>query len=178
MYQIIKSKIGCLEIIPPIFSDHRGISIKPYHKDTFKELGLVHTFDEDLVVTSAKGVLRGLHLQNPPFEQVKLVWCVQGSILDVAVDVRKESPTYGQYACFHLEAKKHNGAYIPAGFAHGYYVLEEDTVVVYKLSSVYSPEHECGIRWDSLNIPWPSTQPILSDKDANLPLFREFVSKF
>ncbi|KMT22632.1 dTDP-4-dehydrorhamnose 3,5-epimerase [Clostridium cylindrosporum] len=179
MYKINKTNIeGPIEIIPNIFTDHRGVSIKPFHSDTFKRLGLEYDFNEDLMVTSNKGVLRGLHLQKPPYEQAKLIYCVKGSIFDVAVDVRKESLTYGQYACFYIDAKKHNIVYIPAGFAHGYLVIEDDTTVIYKMSSIYSPSHEDGIRWDSINIPWPIKEPILSEKDNKLPPFNSFISEF
>lgn len=179
MYQINRTSInGCLELVPNIFTDHRGTSIKPFHSDTFKSLGLEYNFSEDLMVTSRKGVLRGMHLQKPPFQQAKLIYCVRGSIFDVAVDIRKDSPTYGQYVGFYVDAIKHNIIYIPSGFAHGYLVLEENTTVVYKMSSVYSPEHEAGFRWDSAGISWPQLNPILSDKDKNLPDFDNFVSMF
>lgn len=179
MYQVNKTMLdGCLELIPKVFTDHRGVSIKPFHMDSFIKLEIEHNFNEDLMVNSHKDVLRGLHLQNPPFQQAKLICCVKGSIFDVAVDVRKNSSTYGQYACFYIDSIKHNIIYIPIGFAHGYLVLEDDTTVVYKMSSVYSPGYESGIKWDSLDIPWPVKKPILSKKDNSLPDFKDFVSMF
>lgn len=179
MYKINKTNIeGPMELMPNIFKDHRGVSIKPYHSETFKELGVEYNFNEDLMVTSKKGVLRGLHLQKPPYEQAKLIYCVRGSIFDVAVDIRKKSPTYGQYVYFYVDSKKHNIVYIPAGFAHGYLVMEDETTVVYKMSSVYSPKYEAGIKWNSIDIPWPINEPILSQKDNELPLFSSFVSDF
>lgn len=162
---------GCLEIIPDVFTDHRGISIKPYNTEMLGNIGITHGFSEDLMVTSRKGVIRGLHFQNPPYEQAKLVWCIKGSIFDVAVDIRKDSPTFGMYTYFYLTAEKHNIAYIPIGFAHGYQVLKHDTTVYYKMSSVYAPNYEGGIRFDSLNIPWPLGNPVLSEKDLNLKPF-------
>ncbi|BBB90412.1 MAG TPA: dTDP-4-dehydrorhamnose 3,5-epimerase [Methylomusa anaerophila] len=179
MYQLHKTKIdGCLELTPNIFNDHRGISIKPFHSDFFQTLGVEHNFNEDLMVISHKGVLRGMHLQNPPLQQAKLIYCASGSIFDVAVDVRKNSPTYGQHVAFYVDAVKHNIVYIPSGLAHGYLVLEDCTTVIYKMSSVYSPGLESGFRWDSAAIPWPVQNPILSDKDKSLPGFNDFVSIF
>jgi len=179
VYRIIKTKIeGCIELIPNIFSDHRGLSIKPFHANIFRELGMENQFNEDFMVTSKKGVLRGLHFQKTPFEQAKLLYCVKGSIFDVAVDIRKNSPTYGRYVSFNIDSRNHNMAYIPAGFAHGYMSLEDDTVVIYKMSSGYSQNHEGGIRWDSVDIKWPLIEPILSDKDKVLPKFEDFISIF
>ena len=179
MYEIHKTKLnGCIELIPKSFVDNRGITIKPFHKKTFEELGLEGCFEEDLMVTSQKGVLRGLHMQSPPFQQAKLLYCVRGSIFDVAVDVRKESPSYGKYVSFFVDARRNNMIYIPAGFAHGYQVLEESTTVIYKMTSIYSPEHEAGIQWNSVGIQWPLSEPILSEKDKVLPKLKDFVSPF
>lgn len=179
MYHVNKTKLdGCLELIPKIFNDHRGESVKPYHVDTFRNLGLEYNYGEDLMVTSFKGVLRGLHFQKPPFQQVKLIYCVRGSVVDVAVDIRKDSATFGQYVFFYLDGIRRNLAYIPAGFAHGYLVLEDNTTVIYKMSSVYSPEHEDGIRWDSLGINWPIDNPTISEKDKSLSVFKDFISSF
>lgn len=163
----------CFEFIPKIFSDHRGVSIKPYNVDIFKAMGVIHDFAEDLMVTSHKGVVRGLHFQKPPYEQAKLIWCIKGSIFDVAADLRMNMPGFGNIRCFSIDSKKHNIVYIPAGFAHGYQVLEDDTIVYYKMSSVYSPEYESGIRYDSLGIQWPVENPVLSEKDLKLPLWRQ-----
>jgi dTDP-4-dehydrorhamnose 3,5-epimerase len=179
VYKVNKVNIeGLIELIPNIFTDHRGESIKPYHSETLKELGIQCDFNEDLMVTSNKGVLRGLHLQKPPYEQAKLIYCVKGSIFDVAVDIRKQSLTYGQYVYFNIDAKKHNIVYIPTGFAHGYLVMEDDTTVIYKMSSIYSPDYENGIKWDSIDIPWPIKEPILSEKDKGLSSFNSFNSGF
>ncbi|RCX09888.1 dTDP-4-dehydrorhamnose 3,5-epimerase [Anaerobacterium chartisolvens] len=179
MYSINKTPIeGCFEFTPGIFTDNRGVSIKPYNVDILKSMGVGHGFAEDLMVTSRKGVLRGLHFQRPPYAQAKLIWCVRGSIFDVAVDIRKNSPTYGSFVYFHIDCIKHNIAYIPAGLAHGYQVLEEDTTVFYKMSSVYSPENEGGILYNSLGIAWPLDNPIISEKDLSLPDFKDFVNVF
>ncbi|WPX07799.1 dTDP-4-dehydrorhamnose 3,5-epimerase [Anaerocellum danielii] len=176
MYTINKTKLpGCVEIIPNIFDDHRGTSIKLYHSEIFKSLGIKDVLKEVLCVKSHKNVLRGLHYQKPPFCQAKLVSCLRGSIFDVVVDIRENSPTYGKFECFHIDSKKNNIVYVPVGFAHGYLVLEDDTIVLYNMSEIYSPEHEGGIRWDSLSIPWPIKNPILSDKDMNLPPFNDSI---
>lgn len=177
MYRIKKTNIeNCIEIFPNVFEDNRGITIKPYHRKSFEDLGILEEFKEDLFVTSSKGVIRGLHFQKEPFEQSKLIYCVKGSILDVAIDMRKESKTYGQAVHFHIDSRKRNMAYIPSGFAHGYEVLEEDTMVVYKLSSMYAPEYEEGIRWDSVNIDWNTSNPLLSDKDKKWQTFLEYTN--
>ncbi|MDB3085878.1 dTDP-4-dehydrorhamnose 3,5-epimerase [Clostridioides difficile] len=179
MYKIINTNLeGCVEILPDMFEDKRGTIIKPYHHPSFKELGINENFDEDLFVKSKKGVIRGLHFQRDPFGQSKLIYCISGSILDVAVDIRKDSKTYGEYVCFNLNAEKMNMAYIPNGFAHGYEVLEENTAVIYKLSSKYSPESEGGIKWDSMDICWNEKNPIISDKDKELPTFFEYTTNF
>lgn len=179
LYQKIKSEIeDCFELMPRIFKDHRGISVKTFNEDLYKEIGITHKFAEDLMVTSHKGVLRGLHFQKPSYEQAKLIWCISGSIFDVAVDIRKNSSTYGQFVYFNIDSRKRNLVYIPAGFAHGYQVMEDNTTVYYKMSSVYSPEHEGGLHYSSLNIPWPIEEKIVSDKDIKMPKFNEFISVF
>ena len=179
MHNINKTHLeGCFEFTPRIFKDNRGVSIKPYNVDILRSMGIEHGFAEDLMVTSHKSVLRGLHFQKPPYVQAKLIWCSRGSIFDVAVDIRKSSPTYGSFAYFHIDCRKHNIAYIPEGFAHGYQALEEDTTVFYKMSSVYSPENEGGILYNSLGIPWPLESPIMTEKDLSLPDFENFVSAF
>lgn len=170
---------GCFELIPRIFTDHRGVSIKPFHKYAFEDLGLESCYHEDLIVTSGKYVVRGLHFQYPPYQQIKLVFCTSGSIFDVAVDIRRNSPTYGKHISLVLDAVKHNMIYIPTGFAHGYQALEDNTTVAYKISSIYSPDNEGGIRWDSMNITWPyGKKAVLSEKDKNLPDFKRFISAF
>lgn len=174
MYQLIKTPLeGCIELLPKIFKDSRGVLVKPFYLPALRELGILDEFKEDLVVTSKKNVIRGMHFQRPPFQQAKLVYCIKGAILDVAVDLREGSPTYGQYHCFYLDAEKHNLAYIPTGFAHGYAVLEEETIVSYKMSNIYNSESDGGIRWDSLGIPWNIESPIISEKDKLLPKFNE-----
>ncbi|CEK39033.1 dTDP-4-dehydrorhamnose 3,5-epimerase [Paraclostridium sordellii] len=173
MYKIVKTKLdGCLEIVTNTFNDKRGKSIKTYHNTTFNYLGIKEEFKEDLMVISNKNVLRGLHFQKKPYEQSKIVFCIKGSILDVILDIRKDSVTYGEYILINISSEKNNMVYIPTGFAHGYLTLENDTIVGYKMSEEYAPEYEDGIKWDSLDIPWGIKNPIISDRDENLRDFK------
>lgn len=179
MYQVNKSALdGCLRLEPKIFRDHRGTSIKTFHKDALKECGVKNNFVEDLIAISNKNVLRGLHFQNPPFAQAKLVYCIKGSILDVVLDIRRDSPTYGKYQMFSIDAVNFTMLYISEGFAHGYLSLEDDTIVMYKMSSVYKKELEGGIRWNSIDIPWGINKPIISERDENFVAFSDFKSNF
>ncbi|MFB4168639.1 dTDP-4-dehydrorhamnose 3,5-epimerase [Virgibacillus sp. JSM 102003] len=177
--QINKTMLtDCYEIVPRVFTDKRGTFVKTFHHDSFVSNQLETQFTEQYYSFSHQGVLRGLHFQNPPMHHVKLVYCIMGEVLDAVVDLRNGSPTYGQNQLFKLSAEKKNLIYIPAGMAHGFYVTSENAVVVCNLSTVYSPEYDSGIRWDSLGILWPDQTPILSQKDKELPLFTEFSSPF
>lgn len=178
--EIVKeSKIpGCFLIQPKIFTDERGMLIKPYHSDKYKALGLHSQYNEELIVTSSKGVIRGLHFQYPPLPQIKLVSCVQGRILDVVLDIRKGSPAYGQWDSFILDNENNYVLYVPEGLAHGYAVFEENTVVCYRMSNVFSAELDGGIRWDSAGVNWGIESPVVSGKDRNLLPFCEIDSKF
>lgn len=174
-----KSKLkDCYEIIPNTLTDNRGIFIKTFHYDSFKYNGLETNFAEQYYSISHQGVLRGLHFQNPPKHHVKLVYCLTGQVIDVVVDLRIGSPTYGQFEMFDLSADKKNMVYIPAGMAHGFYVISESAIVVCNLSTVYSAQHDQGILWNSLDIPWPAPSPILSKKDRELPNFSDLSSQF
>lgn len=175
--QIIPTSIdGLVEIIPQAHADHRGWFLEFYKETTFREAGIHYKFVQENMSFSKKGVLRGLHLQLPPFQQAKLVAVLQGSILDVVVDVRKGSPSFGQVFTIHLSAEKRNMLMVPEGFAHGFAALE-DSLFFYKCSNVYNKDTETGIRWDdpALAIPWPLADPILSDKDKNLPTLDELL---
>lgn len=168
----------CFEIIPNTFTDERGIFIKTFHYDSFKENGLETNFVEQYYSVSHQGVLRGLHFQNPPKHHVKLVFCLSGQVIDAVVDLRIGSPTYGQFEMFDLSAEKKNMIYIPAGMAHGFYVISKSAIVVNNLSTVYSAEHDAGIKWNSVGIPWPDSSPILSQKDRKLPPISGFPNQF
>lgn len=169
---------GCYEITPRIQQDQRGFFVKTFHKDIFASQKLVTEFTEEYYSVSHKGVLRGLHFQTPPADHIKMVYCVLGEVMDVVVDLRIGSPTYGQYASFELTAKKANMIYIPKGLAHGFYVTSEQAILMYKVTTVYSPEHDTGIRWNSVGIPWPDTAPIISRRDNSFGEFADFISPF
>ncbi len=170
---------GLLEIKPSVFPDDRGRFFEAWNDRRFKEQGLDMNFVQDNHSFSKKGVLRGLHLQNPPFEQGKLVFVVSGRAIDVAVDIRRDSPTYGQHEKFLLDGEKSNMIYLPPGFAHGFLTLEE-TNLTYKCTNYYDKNSETGILWNSpdLNIDWGMENPLISEKDAVLPKFSEFKSLF
>ena len=179
--EIIKTKIPDLFIIKPrVFEDHRGYFYESYNHEAFQKAGIEEHFVQDNESKSTKGVLRGLHLQRPPHAQGKLVRVVQGSVLDVAVDLRKSSPTFGQWESIELTEKNKLMYWIPAGFAHGFVTLEDNTIFSYKCTSLYDKESEACILWNdpSLKIDWKTEHPILSDKDkAGIP-FRDFISPF
>lgn len=169
---------GCYEIIPQVFKDQRGVFVKTFHEEQFASRGLQTTFAEEFYSLSYQGVLRGLHFQVPPRDLVKLVYCVSGAALDVVVDIRVGSPTFGRHAVCELSAEKANMVYIPSGLAHGFYARTTQVLMMYKVSAVYSPEHDAGILWSSLDIPWPDQAPVISERDANFVQFAEFKSPF
>jgi len=171
---------GLLIIKPRIFNDERGYFYESYNKTSFAENGLDIEFVQDNQSLSQKGVLRGLHFQAPPFEQGKLVRVIKGSVLDVAVDIRPHSPTYGQYVSVLLSGENKTQFWIPPGFAHGFLTLEDNTLFCYKCTGPYSKESECAILWNDpqLNIDWNIEKPIVSTKDQEAELFERFTSPF
>ena len=180
---VIETKIAGLFIIEPrIFEDSRGYFFESFSQREFDEKVGKITFVQDNESRSSYGVMRGLHFQRPPFTQSKLVRCVKGSVLDVAVDIRKGSPTYGQHVAVELTENNHLAVFIPKGFAHGFAVLSEIAVFQYKCDEFYHPESEGGISIldDSLNIDWriPIDEAILSNKDTKHPLLKDFDSPF
>lgn len=169
---------GLLEISPRKFGDDRGFFSETFNAKTFTEAGIDLTFVQDNhSYSAAKGVLRGLHYQLPPFAQDKLVRVTRGAILDVAVDIRKSSPTFGKWVALEVSAEKWNQILVPKGFAHGFMTLVENTEVIYKVTDYYSPEHDRSIRFDdpAIGIEWPlpSSGVQLSDKDQKAPLFAD-----
>ncbi len=160
---------GLIELIPRVFDDERGYFFESYNKPLFTSLGLPMEFVQDNQSFSIKGVLRGIHLQNPPYAQGKLVRVISGQVLDVAVDLREDSPTFGRHETFLLDARLANMAYIPEGFGHGFLALE-DSVFSYKCTNVYHKAAETGILWNDpdLNIDWRISNPLVSDKDLQL----------
>jgi len=170
--------LGCFEILPKIFRDERGFFVKTFHQDVFKKNGLETNFSEEYYSFSYKRVLRGLHFQLPPMDHAKLVYCILGKVFDAVVDLRIGSPTYGKFETFELSSDKANMIYIPKGLAHGFYVLSENAIMMYKVTTIYSPEHDTGILWNSVGIPWPDEKPIISQRDSQFISFADFKSPF
>jgi dTDP-4-dehydrorhamnose 3,5-epimerase len=170
---------GIVEITPRILEDRRGLFFESYNENTFKKNGLDLTFVQDNHSFSYKNVLRGLHFQKPPFEQGKLVRVIKGKVLDVVVDIRPKSPTFGEHLKVELDEKRGNMLWIPAGFAHGFLTLE-DTIFVYKCTNFYNKASEDGIIWndDALQIDWGIENPITSDKDLEYKPFTENKGAF
>jgi len=179
----IKTKIPDLTIIEPkVFGDKRGYFFESFNYNEFKNNIYEVNFVQDNESKSSRGVLRGLHFQKPPFTQAKLVRCVKGKVLDVAVDIRKGSPTYGEFEIVELSEENKRQLFVPRGFAHGFVVLSDETIFSYKVDNWYSPEHDSGILWNdgSLNIDWQinPNEVLLSEKDKVLQLFENLDSPF
>ncbi len=179
--EIIKTSIKDLLIIKPdVFKDERGYFFESYNKERLAKEGLTMDFVQDNESKSAKGVLRGLHFQKPPHAQGKLVRVIKGSVMDVAVDLRKNSPTYGKWESVVLNDENKLQFWIPEGFAHGFVTLEDDTIFAYKCTNVYNKESEGSLLWNDpdININWNIKNPILSEKDKISPLFKNFETPF
>lgn len=171
----------CFLIKPVVHRDERGFFVESYSEREFTKAGINCKFIQDnhsLSVTP--GVLRGLHFQKPPHAQTKLVRATKGAILDVAVDLRLSSATFGQWRAFELTESNFHMLYVPAGFAHGFCTLVPNTEVQYKVDAFYAPESDSGIRWDdpTISVKWPIANPVLSAKDQKLPFFKESESPF
>jgi dTDP-4-dehydrorhamnose 3,5-epimerase len=175
--QVTESKLkGAKLIEPKVFGDHRGFFMESYNKKQFEEVGIDIEFVQDNHSLSVPaGTLRGLHFQLEPKAQTKLVRVTSGAIYDVIVDIRKGSPTYGQWEGYIISAANKRQLLVPKGFAHGFCTVVENTEVVYKVDEYYSPEHDAGILWNDpdLGIDWPTKDTILSDKDSKLPILKE-----
>jgi dTDP-4-dehydrorhamnose 3,5-epimerase len=165
---------------PKLFSDNRGHFFEIFKESDFFTNGITKKFVQDNFSHSTHGVIRGLHYQKNPKAQAKLVTVLKGRIFDVAVDIRKKSPTYGKWVSEILSDDNHRLLYIPEGFAHGFCVLSEESNVLYKVSNEYSIEHEEGVIWDDpvINISWPIEEPIISNKDKQLPLLENSNNDF
>jgi len=171
---------GLAIIRPSVFEDSRGYFFESYNKQNFLDAGIVEEFIQSNQSLSQKGVLRGLHFQVPPFAQSKLVRVIKGSVLDVAVDIRKNSPTYGQHYSTVLSEQNKAIFYVPVGFAHGFLTLENDTIFSYKCGNIYNKTSEQGIMWNDpeLGIEWGIENPLVSAKDDLNPSLKEFDSPF
>ncbi|HIE59541.1 MAG TPA: dTDP-4-dehydrorhamnose 3,5-epimerase [Persephonella sp.] len=175
-FEFIKTDIPEVILVKPVvFKDNRGFFMETYKKSNFEKVGINTDFVQDNHSKSIKGVLRGLHYQNEPFAQGKLVRCIRGKIFDVAVDIRKGSPTFGKWIGYELSEENKLMLWIPKGFAHGFLTLSEEAEVIYKVSGEeYSPQYDAGIIWNDpdIGIKWPLDnidEVLLSDKDKNLP---------
>ena len=174
---------GLKIVTPRKFGDDRGFFCETYNASTWEKAGLRYKFVQDNhSLSKDAGTVRGLHYQSEPFAQDKLVRVLRGRILDIAVDLRRSSPTFKKHIAVELSLENWKQFFIPIGFAHGFVTLEPDTEVLYKVTNVYSPEHDCGIAWDDpeLNISWPinKSKAILSHKDLNLPVLANIENLF
>lgn len=169
---------GCFLLQPKVLRDERGCFVKVFHQDVFREQGLATDFNEEYYSVSRRGVLRGLHFQTPPRQHAKLLYCVQGRVLDAVVDLRVGSPTYGRHMMIELDAERGQVLYLAAGVAHGFYTLSEQALMVYKVTTTYSPEHDTGILWNSASIAWPDPTPILSARDCGFAPLDGYLSPF
>ncbi len=175
--KVIETKLpGCVAIEPDVFGDARGFFYESYNADKFKAAGLDLRFVQANVSRSARGVLRGLHYQWPN-PQGKLVSVVEGEVFDVAVDIRRGSPTFGQWAGVMLTAENHRHFWVPEGFAHGFVVLSEFATFAYQCTALYDARADAGVRWNdaAIAIDWPVSAPLLSGKDEKAPLLADIA---
>jgi dTDP-4-dehydrorhamnose 3,5-epimerase len=181
--KFIKTEILDVYIIEPsVFGDDRGYFLESFNLNKFEENVCPIKFVQDNESKSSRGVLRGLHFQKPPYDQAKLVRCIEGKVMDVALDIRKGSPTYGKHVAVELSEENKRQLFVPRGFAHGFSVLSDSAVFAYKVDNTYAPEYDSGIRFDdpTLNIDWGLTngEVLLSQKDKNLVPFKDLNSPF
>jgi len=177
--KIVNTPIDDLKILEPkIFEDTRGKFIKTFTDSFFKEKGLDISIKETYYSISHKNVIRGMHFQTPPHDHIKLVYVPHGSILDVVLDIRKESPSYGKYFSTELSSENGKVLIIPKGFAHGFKSLEDNTNVTYMQTTCYAPNNDDGIKYNSFGFEWDSSNPQISDRDVSFKLFNEFETAF
>ena len=174
---------GLLEIVPTVYKDDRGYFLETYHTERFRSLGIDQNFVQVNQSFSKRGVLRGLHFQHAPHQQGKLISVIKGKVMDVAVDLRPGSPTYGQHVTMMVDSERHNLVYVPEGFAHGFVAIE-DTIFSYQCTNLYHQAADSGVRWNDpdLNIDWKLDHygiqnPIISEKDQLLPSFAEYSQR-
>ncbi len=169
---------GALIIESNHFKDDRGGFVKVFHEEEFAAQGLAFRPAEEYYSVSKRGVLRGMHFQIPPAAHEKLVYCLHGRVLDVLVDLRKGSPAFGRHFSVELNATAPRCLFIPVGLAHGFLSLEEDSMMVYSVTTVHAPACDRGIRWDSFGMDWPTTEPCLSARDSAFSTLAAFYSPF
>lgn len=179
MTNFIPSPIpGVFEIDFFSVRDDRGAFVKTFHDEKLAEHGLQTEFRESFYSVNNKNVIRGMHFQVPPDDHEKIVYCTSGSLIDVILDIRKDSPTYGQYHTVELTGTNSKGVYLPKGTAHGFYVKEDNTCMVYLTSTVHSPKNDGGILFNSFGYDWPTSNGIHSDRDLTFPKLNDFKSPF
>ena len=177
--ELVPTELSGLKLIrPKIFQDARGSFVKTFHREFFRDHGLDFEPREEFFSTSAKDVLRGMHFQLPPTAHAKLVYCITGCVLDVVLDLRKNSATFGRCYARELNDRNREILFIPIGFAHGFLALSDGATMVYQTSTIHSPAHDTGIVWNSFGFDWPVANPIVSERDQKLPALREFQSPF
>lgn len=169
---------GAFVVRPRVLTDARGGFIKTFHEPSFVDRGLRTDWREEYQSSSRRGVIRGMHFQAPPADHAKLVFCLSGAVLDVIVDLRRGSPTYGEHRSVRLDAEQGTGVYVPTGCAHGFLSLSDAGTMYYKVTSVHAPDHDGGVDWSSIGFAWPVTDPLLSDRDRTHPPLAGFASPF
>lgn len=178
---LIAEPLPGVKILRPfVFEDARGSFVKPFHESQLAAHGISFRVREEFFSISSAKVLRGMHFQLPPHDLQKLVYCIQGRVLDVLLDLRTASPTFGQSCRFELSAANRHVVHIPVGFAHGFLSMEDGSCLVYKTDATHAPDSDSGIRWDSFGFDWPlsGTQPEISKRDLDHPTLSEFKSPF
>jgi dTDP-4-dehydrorhamnose 3,5-epimerase len=169
---------GCFRLNARVGSDARGSFVKSYEAGRYAQFGLRHDWREEIHTISNRGVLRGMHFQTPPAEHAKLLFCIAGAVIDVVVDLRRGSPTFGEHRAFELNAEEGDGLYIPSGLAHGFVCVAQSATLFYKMTGEYSPAHDAGIAWDSFGFDWPVQRPMLSARDQQHPRLAAYQSPF
>ena len=179
MIDIAPGKIEGVRILRPTARcDLRGRFVKILQEDTFAKHGIPAAYAEQYYSVSENNVLRGLHFQTPPHDHHKLVTCIEGDVFDVVVDLRKGSRTYGHHQSFELNGASGDSVFVPTGCAHGFYVRSKTAIMFYNVTTLYVASHDTGIRWDSAGVSWPSARPVVSNRDAALPVLAEFNTPF
>jgi dTDP-4-dehydrorhamnose 3,5-epimerase len=177
--KIVKNILNdCLLLEPVSFIDSRGSFTKFFSKTAFSELDLTLDIQEQFYTFSKKNVIRGMHFQAPPFDHDKLATCINGRVLDVVLDLRKESSNYGKVDSCILDSTKESLIYIPKGFAHGFLSLEDDSCVMYSVTTQYEPDNDKGILWSSFGFDWPCDKPIISKRDLGHIAFKDYSTPF
>lgn len=179
MWTIESTTLADAKIITlPAFQDERGTFIKTFNNPILEAAGFHFELKESYFSYSKKDVIRGMHFQLPPHQHAKIVFCPKGAILDVLVDLRKDSKTYGEFFAHELSEQNHLAFYIPEGFAHGFKALTDDAMTYYLVSSAYSQQHDTGILYSSIGMDWGTSNPILSNRDLSFPTLKDFSSPF